>query len=223
MVLQSIPATEERIEEIRELQLRDPVCQLIAEYCQSGWPNKHSLPDSVKPYLPVAAELSEMNNLLMRGSQIMIPPPLRREMLNRIHSSHQGITKCRERARQSVWWPGISKEIEAVVRNCPECCKAQRQRAQPLTPTPLPQLPWQKVTSDLFEWRQKTYLLIVDYYSRYVEIARLNNLTAEEIVTHTECFCKTRHSQNCCIGQWSTVYVRAVCLVCQEVPVLAHH
>jgi len=168
VALQSIPATEERIEEIRELQLRDPVCQLIAEYCQSGWPNKHSLPDSVKPYLPVAAELSETNNLLMRGSRIMIPPPLRREMLNRIHSSHQGITKCRERARQSVWWPGISKEIEAVVWNCPECCKAKRQRAQPLTPTPLPQLPWQKVTSDLFEWRQKTYLLIVDYYSRYV-------------------------------------------------------
>ena len=80
----------------------------------------------------------------------------------------------------------MAKEIETLVRNCSECCKAQRQRAQPLTPTPLPQLPWQKVASDLFEWRPKTFLLIVDYYSRFIEIARLNGSTAEEVVTHTE-------------------------------------
>ena len=185
-IMQSLPATEERMEEIKSLQLRDPVCQQILAYCQSGWPDQRSLPNSLKPYFPVAAELAETDGLLMRGSRIVIPPSLRRQILDRIHGSHQGITKCRERARQSVWWPGIAKEIETMVRNCSECCKAQRQRAQPLTPTPLPQLPWQKVASDLFEWRQKTFLHIVDYYSRNIEIARLNNLTAEEVVTHTK-------------------------------------
>ena len=85
-----------------------------------------------------------------------------------------------------MWWPGITEEIETVVRNCQECCKAQSQRAQPLTPSSLPQLPWQKVASDLFEWKQKTFLIIVNYYSRYVEIARLSNATAEEVVNHTK-------------------------------------
>ncbi len=36
-VLQSLPATKERMD---ELQLRDPVCQQISEYCQSAWPDK---------------------------------------------------------------------------------------------------------------------------------------------------------------------------------------
>ena len=184
--MQSLPTTEERVEQIKDLQLRDPVCQQISVYCQSGWPDKDSLPDSIKPYFPVAAELAEINGLVMRGNRILIQPSLRRAMLAKIHGSHQGITKCRERARQSVLWPGIAREIDTMVRNCSECCKAQLQRAQPLIPTTLPQLPWQKVASDLFEWRQQTFLLIVDYYSRFIEIARLNGSTAEEVVTHTK-------------------------------------
>ena len=70
------------------------------------------------------------------------------------------------------------------MHNCTECLKAPRQRPQPLTPTPLPQLPWQNVTSDLFEWKQKTYLLVVDYLSRYIEIACLNHPNTTEVVTH---------------------------------------
>ena len=42
-----------------------------------------------------------------------------------------------------------------------------------------------KVATDLFEWKQYTFLLIVDYYSRYIEIARLNRPNAE-VITHTK-------------------------------------
>jgi len=41
-------------------------------------------------------------------------------------------------------------------------------------PTTLPLLPWQQVTMDIFEWEKKQYLLAVDYYSHYIEIARLD-------------------------------------------------
>ena len=186
VVLTSLPATEQRIEEIKKLQLTDPVCQQISLYCQMGWPDKKSLEGPLKLYFSVAGELSEVDGLLMRGSRIVIPSPLRQEMLGKIHGSHQGITKCRERARQSVWWPGMSSELKDLVENCPECCKAQQQRAQPLMSSTLPKLPWQRVATDLFEWKQKILLLITDYYSRYIEIARLNQATAEEVVNHTK-------------------------------------
>ena len=67
-----------------------------------------------------------------------------------------------------------------------ECKKHLTPKVQPLIPTELPQLPWQKVAMDLFEWKKKTYLLIVDYYSRYIEIALLNRLTSEEVVAHCQ-------------------------------------
>ena len=179
-----MPATEKRLEEIRKHQKKDPVCQKLAEFCRSGWPDKRTLSTDLKPYLSVSAQLSVTNGLLLRGSRIIVPPSLRKTLLERLHSGHQGVTKCRERARQSIWWPGLSKQLDELVHNCPECLKSQRQRSQPLIPTPLPQLPWQKVASDLFEWKQETYLLVVDYFSRYIEIARLNRPTTTEVVIH---------------------------------------
>ena len=38
----------------------------------------------------------------------------------------------------------------------------------------------------MFEWKKTTYLLIVDYYSWYIEIARLHNTTANEVILHTK-------------------------------------
>ena len=55
-----------------------------------------------------------------------------------------------------------------------------------MTPPPLPKLPWQVVGTDLFKWNQATFLLIVDYCSRFIEIARLNRLTADEVITRTK-------------------------------------
>ena len=111
---------------------------------------------------------------------------MRLEILDKIHTGHQGITKCRERARQSVWWPGLSKQLEELVRSCPECVKAQKQRAQPLVTSIFPDLPWQKIATDLFEWKKENYLLIIDYYSQFIEVARLKQTTAEEVIQHTK-------------------------------------
>ena len=183
-VIDSLSAPEARLQEIKQHQEADEACQQIVQFCQSGWPVKSSLSPEVKPYFPLSAELSVENNLLLRGGRIVIPPPLRKTYLDKIHGSHLGITKCRERARQSVWWPGISKQLKELIQNCHKCLKAQKQRPQPLTPTSLPTLPWQKVASDLFEWKGATYLLVVDYFSRYIEIARLDRTTTADVVTH---------------------------------------
>ena len=52
-------------------------------------------------------------------------------------------------------------------------------------PSALPQLPWQKVGTDIFEWNKSNYLLTIDYYSRWIEIAKLHNMSSEEVVFHT--------------------------------------
>ena len=42
--------------------------------------------------------------------------------------------------------------------------------------------PWQRVASDLFELDKKTYLLIADYFSRYVEVQTLTSTTSASII-----------------------------------------
>ena len=183
LVLSNLPATDQRLEQIKQHQMSDEVCKAISQFCQSRWPDRRDLLPALKPYFPMANEFTVEDGLLLRGCRIVIPPPLRKELLHRVHEGHQGITKCRERARASIWWPGISRDLAELVSTCEECTKAQTQRAQPLTPSPLPDLPWQRAATDLFQWKGAIYVLVVDYYSRYIEIALLGQPTAEEVIT----------------------------------------
>ena len=181
----SIPATEARMEQIRQHQEEDPVIRHIKQYCQTGWPVLAATPSVVKPYRYVAGELTVERGLLMRGSRVVIPASLRVDILDKLHAGHQGITKCRERAKHSVWWPGLSRQLEETVKSCRECAKNTPLRPEPLIPSQLPQLPWQKIGTDLFEWNKSTYLLLVDYYSRWIEIAKLKSTTSQEVINHT--------------------------------------
>jgi len=109
---------------------------------------------------------------------------LSQDILKKLHTGHQGIVKCRERARQSVWWPGLSTQLLQMIKDCRVCCKEHTQPAEPLITSELPELPFQKVETDLFEWEKRSYLLVVDYYSRYIEIALLKRTTAAEVIAH---------------------------------------
>ena len=47
-------------------------------------------------------------------------------------------------------------------------------------------LPWQKLASDLFYWKGSAYLLVIDYYSRYIETAKLSGESSSEVICHTK-------------------------------------
>ena len=55
-------------------------------------------------------------------------------------------------------------------------------QTEPLIPTELPRRPWQKLGSDLFEYKGATYILVVDYFSCYVEILKLSSTTSTSII-----------------------------------------
>ena len=45
-------------------------------------------------HYPFAYELTVVNDLLMRGSRIVVPMGMHLEMLDKLHKVHLGITKC---------------------------------------------------------------------------------------------------------------------------------
>ena len=59
------------------------------------------------------------------SSKNLVPLTMRIDVLEKLHDAHQGITKCRERAKASVWWPGLSHQLEEVVKQCPTVIKEQ--------------------------------------------------------------------------------------------------
>ncbi|GFO47143.1 Pol polyprotein [Plakobranchus ocellatus] len=107
---------------------------------------------------------------------------MRLDMLNKLHESHLGVTKCRALAETSVWWPNISSQIEDMVRQCNVCAKLRPNVKEPLLPSSFPEHPWSRVAMDLFDLHGKTYLLLVDYHSRWPEIRLLDRLSSAAVI-----------------------------------------
>ena len=51
------------------------------------------------------------NRLITKGARLLIPSTLRKKVLEQIQDGHLGIEKCMLKARDSVFWPGISNDI----------------------------------------------------------------------------------------------------------------
>ena len=71
-VVQGLPATSEKLLEIRQAQEQDNVCQQLVQFCREGWPHHSKLKGNIKVYKPVASKLSVQSGLLLRGSCIVI-------------------------------------------------------------------------------------------------------------------------------------------------------
>ena len=121
---------------------------------------------------------------MLMGDCIVVPKSMQKETLSKIHSGHLGIQRCQLCARQSVWWPGISRGIETEVKGCRECSRHASKPREPMIISEIPKYPWQKVGSDLFEIKEQTYMyvVLVDYFSRYLEVAKLSSTTSSSIV-----------------------------------------
>ncbi|CAG7725555.1 unnamed protein product [Allacma fusca] len=128
------------------------------------------------------SELHLQKGLILRNSRIVIPGPLRDEVLHKLHTGHFGIKKCHRIARETVWWPRITAHIEEMVRKCQVYIQHNVQLQEPLIPSEFPTHAWETVAMDLFYLHGKWYLLIADYYSRYPEFTQLESLTSKSVI-----------------------------------------
>ena len=109
---------------------------------------------------------------------------MRLAMLDKLHERHQGVVRCRSRAQSSVWWPRLSRQLEELVRSCTACAVERRNPSEPMIASETVLRPWQKVGTDMFVCKKVTYLLVVDYASSYVEIAKLAATTSPDVILH---------------------------------------
>ena len=120
----TLPVSEGRLDQYRKAQDEDGLCSKVKTHCKEGWPEKREIDHRVLLFWKARGNLSlDSSRLLLYGSRIVLPQSLRQETLEKIHNVHQGIQRCRLRANISVWWPGISKEIEEIVKQCHWCAQ----------------------------------------------------------------------------------------------------
>ena len=179
-----LPVTEDRWQQLKNAAADDPVQQKLQEIIRSGWPeNRAQVPECVRPYFDVRDELTIQNELIFKGQQIVVPAVLRKELMEKTHASHIGIEGCTRRARDTLYWPRMTTEIKEYISKCDVCMTHRTsQGKEPILQHEFISRPWAKVAADLCEFDNRVLLVVSDYYSNYIEVARLNNLTSRAVI-----------------------------------------
>ena len=179
-----MPVREETWLQLKNAAADDPVQQTLRAVIKRGWPDsKADVPECVHPYYDIRDELTVQEELIVKGQQLVVPRVLRKELMEKTHSSHIGIEGCIRRARDTFFWPRITVELKEYISKC-EVCLTHRsgQGKEPILQHEFVARPWGKISADLCELDKRTLLVVSDYYSNYIEVARLNTSTSRAII-----------------------------------------
>ena len=178
----ALPASAFKLQQTKTAQKEDEVCAEVRRYCHEGWPAFMAHTPLLRPYWERRSHFATIDDLLLYDERIVIPRCMLLETLKIIHEGHLGISKCRARPNTDVWRPGLSKEICEMDSTCHTCAKVRPEPKETLMSASFPSRPWERVGMDLFEINGKLYLVIIDYYSRWVEFRKLTSLTSEHTI-----------------------------------------
>jgi hypothetical protein len=176
--------SERRLNEIRGATLKDDSLMELSETIIKGWPREISkVPEQARPYFHFRDELAVQDGILMRGDRVIIPRAMRPELKKQIHAGHLGINSCLRRAKDILYWPGMSAEIRQYIETCGTCATYQdKQPQQDQVIMSIPPLPWQRIGVDIASFGGKEYLIIVDYHSNFFEFDLLPDLHATTVI-----------------------------------------
>lgn len=172
--------------EIRDKTLEDDKLQKVVEYVLNGWPEHVSEihDESIRQYFNFRDEIGIVNGILVKGQRLIIPTELRNVILKALHTHHLGIEKTRNLARTTVYWPGLNKEILEMIEQCTTCNERHdTQKRCNLQPHDIPPCAWHTLGTDVFYYHGDKYLLIVDYYSKFPIVKKLNNESSSHIIS----------------------------------------
>ncbi|CAB3987034.1 retrotransposon-like family member retr-1, partial [Paramuricea clavata] len=89
-----MPVSDGKMEEIRYSTKRDEELQQLQRCMKHGWPESlKETPALARCYWYWRNEITEIDRIMFKGAKIIIPKPMRQEMLMRIHTGHMGIQR----------------------------------------------------------------------------------------------------------------------------------
>ena len=175
---------------IKKATEADPDLITLKQYINEGFPeNKADCLESLRGYFNFREELAIIDGLNLKGHCCVIPSSLQDKALEQLHHSHMSIIKSKDRARTSIFWPNLNKDIESYLSTCHACATYQeKQPAESLLNDPASTKPWTALAMDNFELNGRHYLIIVDNFSKFTVVKPSQDLTSKTTIKLLEVF-----------------------------------
>lgn len=184
--LTSISLSDKRKKQFIEEVDKDGILKKVKDmHLNDNWAEQFKdLKEELKFYWKIKDEITVCEGLIFYKDRVVVPKSLRPEMKMYLHEPHLGFEKTKKRAKDLMFWPNMCQEIEDFIANCQICQRYSRSKPKQLLKChEFPDLPFEKVGADIMDFKSKSYLIIVDYYSKWVEIHQMKNKTSEEVIS----------------------------------------
>ena len=107
-----IAVSEVSFQKIRYATSQNQTLQSVKMLINQVWTEERSKsPPCTHPFWNNGDELTIQNEILFKGTKVVIPQVLRHDMIKRTHSSHLGVEASLRKPRDVIYWPGMNAEI----------------------------------------------------------------------------------------------------------------
>ena len=132
----NMPVSDKKMQQSRRATAEDPQMQELKSTILEGWRELHrNCKPTISEFWNFRDQLSNLDGII-KGEKILVPASLRPEMIQKIHSSHLGIERTKQRAREILFWPGMATQIYNAIAACSICAPTRPSNPkQPLMPS----------------------------------------------------------------------------------------
>lgn len=160
---------------------KDPVLSKVIHQTKLGWPHKVTKDLDLVQFSKYKDSLTIEKSCLMWAARVVIPSSLRAKVLKLLHEGHPGIVRTKALARSLVYWPSINSDIEVMCNNCLLCTKVNFSTEQIFLSWPEAKSPFERVHVDFFEFRKVSFFILVDAYSKWLNVNVMTSLNATAV------------------------------------------
>ena len=153
-----------RLQELCKHAEQDEEYQLLRTFILNGFPkHRKQLPESCRRYWNIHQQLTVDDDLIVYGCRLLIPSCIHHQVLTNLHEAHQGTLQTKQRARLTIYWPGLDNDIDNIILNCQLCQDhLPSNNKEPIIQKPRPSLPFQEVAVDLCSYAGQDCLVKVN-------------------------------------------------------------
>ena len=176
-----LPVSKERRQQIKYASADYPALQQLRTSMCRGWPKQRSdVPECL--YLYIRDVLAFQYELVSKGQRLVVRAsrPTEEAYGSATQFLHRHRRVC---SQSSLYWPRMATELRQYISKCDICLvHRDNQAKEPLLQHEVVPRPWAKVAADLCEVDFRVLLVISDYYSNFIEVARLKNVKPRNVI-----------------------------------------
>ncbi|KAL1446090.1 hypothetical protein WDU94_005684 [Cyamophila willieti] len=188
LVHKNVCFSSEKLAKLKEETDKDTCLSKLKAVVKEGWPHDKTLIDKeLLPFWNFRDEINIIDDVLFKVNAVIVPKTMQKEAIQKAHEGHLGAQYCINRIKDKIYWPNIFSQVKDLCNHCFTCnVHRDNNSREEIIFHDVYEIPWYKVGIDMFEFNGKHYVLVVDYYSKFIETALCSNTTSSMVISHVK-------------------------------------